>query len=166
MKFSSADCPPDAKSISSSCFLPALEQRRHLKPLRFRLLGFLAAVAFILCSPASKAWPPSAQGLDASSASPQIPDEPLSIDRQRRPPRPNFPETPETPELSSKQKQALLKHNFSKMKDDVDELAQLAKSLQEEVDKSNAGVLSLTVVDKAEKIEKLAHKIKSTAKGL
>ncbi len=60
----------------------------------------------------------------------------------------------------------MLKQNFSKMKDDVDELAQLAKSLQEEVDKTNADVLSLKVVDKAERIEKLAHKIKSTAKGL
>lgn len=59
----------------------------------------------------------------------------------------------------------MLKDNFAKMKNNVDELAKLARSLQEDVDKSNANVLSIRIVDKADKIEKLAHKIKATAKG-
>jgi hypothetical protein len=78
-------------------------------------------------------------------------------------PEPTEP-VPSTP-LSKKQKQDLLKDNFAKMKRDAEELADLAKSLQEDVNKSNENVLSLKVVDKAEKIEKLAKKIKGTARG-
>jgi cellobiose phosphorylase len=59
----------------------------------------------------------------------------------------------------------LLKDNFEKMKRDADELADLAKSLQEDLNKSNENVFSLGVVDKADKIEKLAKKIKGTARG-
>jgi hypothetical protein len=69
------------------------------------------------------------------------------------------------PPLTKKQKQELLKSNFEKMKRDADELAELAKSLQEDLDKSNQNVLSLKVVERAEKIEKLARKIKTAAKG-
>ncbi len=75
--------------------------------------------------------------------------------------------TPEAePALTKKQKKALLKHNFEKMKLDADELAELAKSLQEDLNKSNENVLSLGVVDKADRIEKLAKRIKGTARGL
>jgi len=68
--------------------------------------------------------------------------------------------------LSQKQKRNLMKANFEKMKRDADELAALAKSLQEDLDKSNVNILSLGVVEKAERIEKLAKKIKSTARGM
>ena len=51
------------------------------------------------------------------------------------------------------------------MKRDADELADLAKSLQEDLNKSNQNVFSLGVVDKADKIEKLAKRIKGTARG-
>jgi hypothetical protein len=73
------------------------------------------------------------------------------------------PET--TPRLSPKQKREIAKSRFEKMKQDADDLAALAKSLQEELDKSNENVFSLHVVEKAEKIEKLARKIKGEAKG-
>jgi len=73
---------------------------------------------------------------------------------------------PPAPSLPAKQKRDLLKFNFKQMKKDAEELAKLAKSLQEDVDHSNENVLSLGVVSKAEKIEKLAKKIKDTAKGL
>jgi hypothetical protein len=69
------------------------------------------------------------------------------------------------PPLSEKQKKDLLKDNFERMKRDADELADLAKSLQEDLNKSNENVFSLRVVDKAEKIEKLAKRIKGTARG-
>jgi len=69
------------------------------------------------------------------------------------------------PPLTKKQKQELLKSNFEKMKRDADELAELAKSLQEDLDKSNHNVLSLKVVERTERIEKLARKIKTAAKG-
>lgn len=67
--------------------------------------------------------------------------------------------------LSAKQKQDLLKSNFEKMKRDADELANLAKSLQDDLNKSNEHVLSLQIVEKVDKIEKLARRIKSVARG-
>jgi hypothetical protein len=70
-----------------------------------------------------------------------------------------------SPPLSGKQKRNLLKDNFEKMKRDAGELADLAKALQEELNKSNENILSLDIVEKADKIEKLAKKIKGTARG-
>ena len=51
------------------------------------------------------------------------------------------------------------------MKQHAHDLAELAKSLQTEIDKSNENVLSLEIVKKAEQAEKLAKKIKNEAKG-
>jgi hypothetical protein len=68
-------------------------------------------------------------------------------------------------QITHKQKRDLLKQNFEKMKRDAEELAALAKALQEDLDKSNENLLSLQVVNRAEKIEKLAKRIKSTARG-
>lgn len=76
-----------------------------------------------------------------------------------------FPEKEETSQLSRKQKKDLLKYNFEKMKRDADDLAALAKSLQKDLEKSSENVLSLQVVEKAEKIEKLAKRIKGAARG-
>ena len=67
--------------------------------------------------------------------------------------------------LTGKQKHDLLKANFEKMKRDARELGDLARALEEELNKSNENVLSLDIVDKADKIEKLARKIKGTARG-
>lgn len=67
------------------------------------------------------------------------------------------------PFMSPKQRQELLKANFEKMKRDADDLASMAKSLQQDLGKSSENVLSLKVLDRAEKIEKLARKIKSEA---
>jgi len=67
--------------------------------------------------------------------------------------------------MARRQKKDLLKSNFAKMKSDADELLELSKSLQADLDKSNENVLSLRVVDRAEKIEKLAKKIKELARG-
>jgi len=68
-------------------------------------------------------------------------------------------------DLTPKQKQALRKSTYEKLKKDASDLAGLAKSLQEDIDASNQDVLSLKVVDKADKIEKLARRIKMSAKG-
>jgi hypothetical protein len=67
--------------------------------------------------------------------------------------------------LSEKQKRELMKARFEKMKRDAGELADLAKALQQELNKSNENILSLDVVEKADKIEKLARKIKGAARG-
>lgn len=61
--------------------------------------------------------------------------------------------------------QETLKANLEKMKHDAQELGDLAKGLQEELAKSDENVLSLTILEKAEKIEKLAKSIKKTARA-
>jgi hypothetical protein len=71
---------------------------------------------------------------------------------------------PET-EPTARQKQNLLKSNFEKTKDDATELADMAKGLRDELNKTSVNVLSLDVIHRAEKIEKLARKIKEEAKG-
>jgi hypothetical protein len=51
------------------------------------------------------------------------------------------------------------------LKADTDKLLKLAVELKDSVDKSNANVLSLEVLKKAEEIEKLAHSVKDKMKG-
>jgi hypothetical protein len=77
----------------------------------------------------------------------------------------NVPELDRSSPLTGKQKRNLLKSNFEKMKRQARELTDLAKALQEELNTSNENVLSLDIVQKADKIEKLARKIKGTARG-
>jgi len=69
------------------------------------------------------------------------------------------------PVLTAKQKRELLKSRFEKMKDDAAQLATEANDLHDELDRSSVDILSLDVIQKAEKIEKLAKKIKDEAKG-
>jgi aconitase A len=66
--------------------------------------------------------------------------------------------------LSSKQKRSLRKDRFNQMKEHADELAGLANSLHEDLENSNENVLSLDIIEKAKKIEKLAKKIREEAK--
>lgn len=66
---------------------------------------------------------------------------------------------------SLKQKDAIVRANFKKTKDDVSKLFKLTQALQEEIAKSNPNVLSLSIIGKADKIEKLAKKIKNEAKA-
>ena len=51
------------------------------------------------------------------------------------------------------------------LKNDTDKLVKLSEELKKYVDKSNADVLSLDVIKKAEQIEKLAHTVKEKMKG-
>jgi len=96
----------------------------------------------------------------AATASPaQAPQLPLLTGKQE--PAPGGEDT--GPPLTPKQRQELLKSNFEKMKRDAEDLASMAKSLQQDLDKSSENVLSLKVLDRADKIEKLAHKIKNEA---
>ncbi len=90
-----------------------------------------------------------------------LPVSPAAVARQTLPPAARN----EGRKTFGKQQRDLLKLRFEKMKSDADELAGLAKSLQEDLDASNENVLSVKVVDKAKRIEKLAKKIKSAARG-
>jgi hypothetical protein len=68
--------------------------------------------------------------------------------------------------LTAMQKQSLMRANFEKSKSDATELAALAKGLREVLEKPNASVLSPEVINRADKIEKLARKIREETKGI
>lgn len=60
----------------------------------------------------------------------------------------------------------ILKANQKDIKENVDRLVRLAEELKKEVDKTDsAEMLSLSLVRKAEEIEKLARHIKNLARG-
>ena len=60
----------------------------------------------------------------------------------------------------------LLKSNQKELKREVERLFELAEALKKEVEKTDsAEVLSLSLVRKAEEIEKLAKRIKTLARG-
>jgi hypothetical protein len=67
---------------------------------------------------------------------------------------------------SGRRDRALVKANFERLKHDTDKLADLATSLQQAINKSNDNLLSLDMINKADKIQKLAKKIQGTAKGI
>jgi hypothetical protein len=99
-------------------------------------------------------WRAETQGVPGPQAQPR----PL-------PTIPNGPDQPDVnpPPLTPKQQREILKSKYEKLKQEASELADLAKALQQDLDKSNSDVLSLKVVDRADKIEKLAKRIKSEA---
>jgi hypothetical protein len=127
-------------------------------PRRQRLSPTLLLIAVL----AGWTFPASftSQGGKPPAAAPR-PHSPVPAASQE--PAPQNPDLP--PDMVKKQKRELLKQNFEKMKSNADELVELSKSLQADLDKSNENVLSLKVVDRAEKIEKLAKKIKEIARG-
>ncbi|MGH9398454.1 MAG: hypothetical protein ACRD18_16600 [Terriglobia bacterium] len=67
--------------------------------------------------------------------------------------------------LSLKQKDAILKANFKSTQRDVEKLSKLVQALDQEMKKSNPNVLSVSIVQQADKIEKLARKIKNEARS-
>jgi hypothetical protein len=56
------------------------------------------------------------------------------------------------------------KQRFEKMKEQAGELAEMANSLKEDLEKSNPNILSVGVTEKAKKIQKLAGKIRSESR--
>jgi hypothetical protein len=116
------------------------------------LAGQMLGVPLIISATAAPSHPEATTQAAGTEASQAVPSAQSNEESSQSP-------------LSGKQKRNLLKANFEKMKRDAGELADLAKALQEELNKSNENVLSLDIVDKADKIEKLAKKIKGTARG-
>jgi hypothetical protein len=68
--------------------------------------------------------------------------------------------------ITARQKQYLLKDNLERLKRDAGELADLSTALQAELNRSSEKVLSLDIAIKADKIQKLAKKIKSNSRGI
>jgi hypothetical protein len=72
---------------------------------------------------------------------------------------------PETPPIPGAEKR-ILEENQKDIKKKVQKLYELATELKDEVEKTDSSkVLSLSLVRKAEEIEKLAHDIKNRSKG-
>ncbi len=90
---------------------------------------------------------------------PQKPVEP-------HPPRVGPGSAPEDQPVSREALKAVLQENQKQIKKDIEKLYQLAEELKKEVEKADASeVLSLSVVRKAEAVEKLAKHIKNLARG-
>jgi hypothetical protein len=110
--------------------------------------------------------PPTAQGSSAIPATPQQLEEKARWEANRAGQAPSEPRSREGEVvLTRKQRQELLKSEFEKMKRDAAELAALAQSLQEDLEKSSENILSMQIVEKAKKIEGLAKKISRTARS-
>ena len=73
--------------------------------------------------------------------------------------------TRRAPASLTKWKRKQRKERVAALKNDTDKLLKLSVELKAYVDKSDENVLSLTVVKKAEEIEKLAHSVKDKMKG-
>ncbi len=85
-----------------------------------------------------------------------------------RPPAANPSQEPESSDstLPKSPTKALLEANEKDIKKNIEKLYQLASDLKAEVEKTDSSqVLSVALVKKAEEIEKLAHDIKTRAKG-
>jgi len=73
---------------------------------------------------------------------------------------------PDGVRLSPKQRRAIILANFEKSKNDAAEMAVLAKELREALDKQREDVLTSDLINRLEKIEKLAKKIREETKGM
>jgi hypothetical protein len=71
--------------------------------------------------------------------------------------------TVEDPVLA-RQEHIQRKLRFDKMKELAAELAEMARSLQKDLEKSNPNILSVGITEKARKIEKLAGKIRNESR--
>lgn len=89
----------------------------------------------------------------------------LSQGQVQDPSQPNS-NPPVDPAMAAAARKAMLEQNQKDIKKSVEKLFDLAKELKEQVDKTDSTtVLSLSLVRKAEEIEKLARQIKDRAKG-
>ena len=122
----------------------------------------MAPFALVVGASGCSAFEALAQTTPPRGQSPPPPPGPAGNPRTNFPP---FPETPRPPEPKLDPR-AALKKNQETIKRDVKRLAELARQLESEMEKTDAAeVLSLQVVRTAEEIEKLAKNIKNLARG-
>ena len=102
---------------------------------------------------------------DLAQKLPEPEEDPSTGTRQRQS-RPRPGEGEQSPiVVTRKVREGVLKSDFEKVKQDAAELTNLAKSLQDDLEKTNEHILSLKIVEKAQKIESLAKSISKTAKS-
>jgi len=84
----------------------------------------------------------------------------------QHPPETPFPRPPASEPPPKPNEREILKANQKDLKRDVQRLLELAQDLQKEVEKTDSSaILSVSVVRKAEEIERLAKRIKGLARG-
>jgi hypothetical protein len=119
-----------------------LESRRHLLMTLISAAGVLTANPLFL--------------------SPQTPQPLPSPNAPGR----NFPHRIGDPDPTGPDPKAVNKQNQAEIKTEIQRLSELVSELKEEVDKTDANAtLSISVVKKAQQIEKLAKQIKDRAKS-
>ncbi len=102
----------------------------------------------------------------AQSSAPGIQSPGIQTNSSRsRPVNPNEISSDLPVPMTDAQKQSLMRANFAKSKSDAEELATLAKGLRDLLDKSSAKVPPSEIVSRADKIERLAKKIRDETKG-
>lgn len=104
----------------------------------------------------------------ASSVTPQGHPTPPPIAPRPSPnaPNPNYPPGLQGPEQTPSDPKKMDRQNQAEIKADVQKLYDLIGELKEQVERSDANsTLSLSVVKKAQQIEKLAKQVKDRAKG-
>ena len=86
----------------------------------------------------------------------------------RRPGRRPFPPFPEimSPPAERQLNRRRLKASYEQVVKEVDQLFELSAALKKEVSKANEDVMSVSGIQKAEQIEKLAKKIRNRMKNL
>ncbi|HTG29533.1 MAG TPA: hypothetical protein VK818_15045 [Methylomirabilota bacterium] len=103
-----------------------------------------------------------------SSVTPQSHPTPPPIVPRPSPnaPNPNYPPGLQGPEQTPPDAKKLDRQNQAEIKADVQKLYELIGELREQVERSDTNsTLSLSVVKKAQQIEKLAKQVKDRAKG-
>ena len=95
----------------------------------------------------------------------RLPQQQQSPAGQQGPEKRQPVDAPETPPIPGAEKR-MLEENQKEIRKKVEKLYELATELKNEVEKTDSSrVLSLSLVRKAEEIEKLAHDIKNRSKG-
>lgn len=116
---------------------------------RFFLSGIAAALA------AARPLLAAPQGRTSPTPTSRFPDSTDSGDQPA-----------EAPSLPPPNPKAQLEENQKNLRKDAEHLLQLARELKDDIDKTEqTDVLSLSLVKKAEEVEKLARQIKDLAKG-
>jgi hypothetical protein len=103
---------------------------------------------------------PAAARAQSETAIPGHPSSVPLLDRDSR-----ITRGEDLPPLTNKQKKSIMNSNFEKSKRDAAELAALASQLRDELNKPNVNTLSLESMNRIERIEKLAKKIREEMKG-
>ncbi len=73
-------------------------------------------------------------------------------------------QTQDEKDLHAKQQKALVKEDYQKNLEDSRAMVRLSESLRDEIEKNEQYIVSMSVVKKAEEIEKLSKRIRSRMK--